>query len=162
MSTADAVDREAAWLSTSVIDGLPNLLASSGGPWASIQPYQPRTPGRRSTYVIVLRRQIHEKRFANIRRMPTYEFVLKLIWPLTSGQGRAEDDQRAFDVAIDQLLQRIDGFPGDKTHGGRFRSVAEDPAYVTVRFDDPTTTMPGDAEFRAEITYFADDFEITG
>ena len=161
MSTADAVDREAAWLQTSG-DGLPALLTASGGPWASIQGYQPRTAGRRSTYVIVLRRQIHDKRFANVRRMPSYEFVLKLVWPLASGQGRAEDDQRAFDAAVDLLLQRIDGFVGDKTHGGRFRSVAENPAYVTVHFEDPTTTMPGDAEFRAEITYMADDFEITG
>ncbi|WP_438489579.1 hypothetical protein [Streptomyces sp. S186] len=161
MSTADAVDREVAWLTTAG-DGLPSLLTGAGGPWGSIQAYQPRTPGRRNTYVIVLRRQIHEKRFANVRRMPTYEFVLKLIWPLTSGQGRAEDDQRAFDSAVDKLLTRIGGFPGDKSHGGRFLSVAEDPAYVTVRFTDPEQTMPPEAEFHAEITYFADDAEITG
>lgn len=161
MSTGDAVDRETAWLTTAN-DGLPNLLTANGGPWASIQAYQPRTPGRRSTYVIVLRRQIHEKRFANVRRMPTYEFVLKLIWPLSSGQGRAEDDQRAFDDAIDKLLTRIGGFTGDKSHGGRFLSVAENPEYVNVRFTDPVETMPPEAEFRAEITYFADDTEITG
>ncbi|MFL4491566.1 hypothetical protein ACJ6WD_09935 [Streptomyces sp. VTCC 41912] len=161
MSTADAVDREVAWLTTSG-DGLPALLTSAGGPWGSIQAYQPRTPGRRNTYVIVLRRAIHDKRFANVRRMASYEFVLKLIWPLTSGQGRAEDDQRAFDAAVDKLLTRIDGLPGDKSHGGRFRSVAENPEYVTVRFVDPEQTMPPEAEFRAEVTYFADDIEING
>lgn len=161
MSTSDAVDRETAWLTTSG-DGLPALLTQNGGPWGSIQAYQPRTPGRRNTYVVVLRRQIHDKRFANVRRMPSYEFVLKLTWPLTSGQGRAEDDQRAFDAAVDLLLTRIDGFVGDKTHGGRFRSVAENPAYVTVKFDDPEQSMTPQSEFRAEITYMADDFEITG
>ncbi|MEV8480370.1 hypothetical protein [Streptomyces sp. NPDC051173] len=161
MSTADAVDREVAWLTTSG-DGLPALLASAGGPWGNVQAYQPRTPGRRGTNLFVLRRQIHEKRFANVRRMPTYEFVLKLIWPLTSGQGIAEDDQRAFDVAVDKVLTRIGGFTGDKSHGGRFRSVAENPEYVIVRFTDPEQTMPPEAEFRAEITYFADDIEITG
>jgi hypothetical protein len=162
MATDNAVDREVAWLTTSINDGLPNLLTANGGPWSSIQAYQPRTPGRRNTYAIVLRRAIHDKRFANVRRMPSYEFVIKLVWPLTSGQGRAEDDQRAFDAAVDKLLQRIDGFVGDKTHGGRFRSVAENPEYVTVRFTDPASTMPPEAEFTAEVTYFADDFEITG
>lgn len=162
MSTADAVDREVAWLTTSTNDGLPNLLTANGGPWNSIQAYQPRTPGRRNTYAILLRRQIHEKRFANQRRMASYEFVLKLVWPLASGVGKAEDDQRAFDAAIDKILTRIGGFTGDKSHGGRFLSVAENPSYVTVRFEDPVTTMPPEAEFRAEITYMADDFEITG
>jgi hypothetical protein len=161
VSTADAVTREAAWLTTSG-DGLPALLTSAGGPWGNVQAYQPRTPGRRGSNIFVLRRQIHEKRFANVRRMPTYEFVLKLVWPLSSGQGRAEDDQQAFDAAVDKVLTRIGGFTGDKSHGGRFLSVAEDPQYVNVRFVDPETTMAPEAEFRAEITYFADDTEITG
>ncbi|RCH70439.1 hypothetical protein DT019_02840 [Streptomyces sp. SDr-06] len=154
------MDREVAWLNASG-DGLPALLASVGGPWGNIQAYQPRTPGKRSSNVFVLRRQIHEKRFAHVRRMPTYEFALKLVWPLSSGQGRAEDDQRAFDTAVDLLLTRIGGFVGDKSHGGRFLSVAENPEYVTVRFTDPEQTL-GFAEFHAEITYFADDTEITG
>lgn len=161
MSTADAVDREVAWL-TSSGDGLPALLVSAGGPWDNVQAYQPRTPGKRASNLYVLRRQTHEKRFANVRRMPTYEFALKLIWPLSSGQGRAEDDQRAFDAAVDLVLTRIGGQVGDKSHGGRFLSVAENPEWVNVRFTDPVQTMPGEAEFHAEITYYADDTEITG
>ncbi|MBD0743602.1 hypothetical protein [Streptomyces sp. CBMA152] len=160
MSTSDAVDREVAWLTASG-DGLPALLASSGGPWGNVQAYQPRTPGKRSTNVFVLRRQIHEKRFAHVRRMATHEFVLKMVWPLSSGQGIAEADQRAFDVAVDKLLQRIGGLVGDKSHGGRFRSVAENPEYVIVRFTDPEQTLSV-GEFHGEITYYADDFEITG
>lgn len=160
MATSDAVDRETAWLTTSG-DGLPALLTSAGGPWQNIQAYQPRTPGRRGSNLFVLRRAIHDKRFANVRRMDTYEFVLKLIWPLSSGQGNAEADQRAFDSAVDKLLQRIDGQVGDKTHGGRFRSVAENPEYVTVTFEDPEHTLGG-GEFHATVSYFADDFEITG
>lgn len=160
MSTADAVDREVAWL-TSSGDGLPALLASLGGLWDNVQAYQPRTPLKRAANIYVLRRQIHEKRFANVRRMATYEFVLKLIWPLSSGQGIAEADQRAFDAAVDLVLTRIGGLVGDKSHGGRFLSVAENPEWVTVRFTDPEQTL-GAAEFHAEITYFADDTEITG
>lgn len=160
MSTADACDREAAWLATSG-DGLPALLASFGGPFDVVQAYQPRTPGRRQKNLFVVRRNLRERRFAHPRRMPTYEFVLKLWWPLSSGSGSAEDDQRAFDAAVDLVLQRIGGFVGDKSHGGRFLSVAEDPAEVDVRFDDPEQTIPN-AEFRAEISYFADDTEITG
>ncbi|MFE4867730.1 hypothetical protein [Streptomyces sp. NPDC056682] len=160
MSTADAVDREVAWL-TSTGDGLPALLVSAGGPWDNVQAYQPRTPGKRASNLYVLRRGIHEKRFANVRRMASYEFVLKLIWPLSSGQGIAEADQRAFDAAVDLVLTRIGGPVGDKSHGGRFLSVAENPEYVNVRFTDPEQTL-GVAEFHAEITYFADDTEITG
>ncbi|MDJ0342291.1 hypothetical protein QMK19_03695 [Streptomyces sp. H10-C2] len=161
MTTADAVDREVAWLNASG-DGLPALNTSAGGPFGNIQGYWPRTPGRRGTNLFVMRRAITEHRFANIRRMATYQFELKLVWPLSSGQGRAEDDQRAFDLAVDKVLLRIGGYPGDKSHGGRFRSVAEDPAQVTVRFHDPAQSVPPEAEFWAEITYHADDIEFTG
>ena len=47
MSTADAVDREAAWLATSG-DGLPALLVTAGGPFGVVQAYWPRTPGKRT------------------------------------------------------------------------------------------------------------------
>lgn len=160
MSTADAVDREVAWL-TSSGDSLPALLEAVGGPWDNVQAYRPRTPGKRASNIYVLRRQIHEKRFANVRRMATYEFVLKLVWPMSSGQGIAEAEQRAFDAAVDLVLTRIGGLLGDKSHGGRFLSVAENPEYVNVRFVDPEQTL-GVSEFHAEITYFADDAEITG
>lgn len=160
MSTADAVDREVAWL-TSSGDGLPALLVSAGGPWDNVQAYQPRTPGKRASNLYVLRRQIHEKRFANVRRMASYEFVLKAIWPLSNGQGIAEAEQRAFDEALDLVLTRIGGLVGDKSHGGRFLSVAENPEWVNVRFTDPEQTLP-QGEFHAEITYYADDTEITG
>lgn len=161
MTTADAVDREVAWLSTSG-DGLPALLASAGGPFTNIQAYWPRTPGRRNTNLYVLRRSFTLRRFANVRQMATHELVLKIVWPLQSGQGRAEDDQRALDAAIDKLVLRIAGFPGDKSHGGRFRSVAEDPPQVHVQFSDAAHTMSPEIEFLAEITYHADDPETTG
>jgi hypothetical protein len=159
VSTADAVDREVAWLTTSINDGLPILLANGGGPWGNVQAYMARTPGKRGSNIFVLRRQIHDRRLASQRRMPTYEFVLKMIWPLSSGSGNAEADQRAFDAAIDLVLLRIDGFRGDKSHGGRFRSVASNPEYVNIVFTDPEQTL-GAGEFHAEITYFADDFEV--
>lgn len=158
MSTADAVDRETAWLAT-VGDTLPALLASAGGPFDVVQAYQPRTPNRRQKNLFVLRQQLHDKRFAHPRRMSDYQFLLRIWWPLSSGAGSAEADQRSLDAAVDLVLTRIAGFVGDKSHGGRFRSVAEDPAEVTVRFDDPERTMP-EAVFTAEITYYADDFEV--
>lgn len=161
MSTEDAVERETAWLQT-IGDGLPALLAPIG-PWTVVQAYQPRTPGERAAgQLYVLRTRIREKRFANQRRMAKYEFLLRLVWPMTSGSGNAEADQGAFDAAIDLVLQRIGGFRGDKSHGGRFLSVGEDPDEVDVRFDPPAQTLAADATLRAEITYWADDFETTG
>jgi hypothetical protein len=109
----------------------------------------------------VLRPVIREKRFANQRRMATYQMHLSLVWPLSSGVGSAEDDQQAFDDAAELVLVRIGGFRGDKTHGGRFLSVAEDGSGVLVSFEDPIRTIP-DGEFRAEVTYSADDQDFTG
>jgi len=40
--------------------------------------------------------------------------------------------------------------------------VGEDPDEVDIAFDPPWQTVTADAVFRAEITYWADDFEITG
>jgi hypothetical protein len=143
-------------------DGLPALLAPLG-PWGVLQGYQPRTPAERSVgQLYVLRQRIREKRFANQRRMAKYEFLLRLVWPLNSGIGNAEEDQAAFDAAVDLVLLRVGGFRGDKSHGGRFLSVGEDPDEVDVRFDPPAATLTADATLRAEITYWADDFEITG
>jgi len=162
VSTADAVDRETAWLNT-IGDGLPTLPASAGGPFGVIQGYWARTPGKRiGGQLYVMRDAMTERRLSNQKRMTTHDFLLKLVWPLTSGSGSAEADQRAFDVAIDLVLTRIGGFLGDKTHGGRFLSVAEVPKWVQIHFEDPASTFPPEAEFRAQIHYSADDFEVSG
>jgi hypothetical protein len=57
------------------------------------------------------------------------------------------------------LLQRILGPLGDKTHGGRFLSVAEGPGLVDVDYTDPDATIELGV-LRAEVTYSADDREI--
>ena len=170
VTTADAVDRETAWLSTSG-DGLPALLADAGGAWDLVQAYQPRTPAQRKNQIWVLRRTLRMTRdldrFAMVRKMPKYGFRLRCWWTLSNGAGSAETDQRAFDAAINDLVTRINGFgpdgspaqPGvaDKTHGGRFLSVAENPGDVDVAFTDPDTTLMPSAAFAAEVTYWADD-----
>ena len=128
VTSADACDREAAWLSTpgTADDGLPSLLVADGGPWEVIQAYYPRTPAIRKSQCYVIRTGIHVERFGFNRTIMGYDFALKLRWPLSSGRGSAEDDQRAFDVAVNSLLLRIRGIPigrpipADKTHGGAF------------------------------------------
>lgn len=160
MSTADAVARETAWLRDySPTDGLPNLLAPTG-PWTVIQAYVPRVTAERQTGIYVLRHQFKIARFANVRSMTTHHFRLKLVWPLSSGSGSAESDLQAFDNAIDLLLQRIAGPIGDKTHGGRFLSVAESHDHITVDQDDPDVTIPATAQFFGTVTYSADDQEF--
>jgi hypothetical protein len=161
VSTADACDREAAWLSSSG-DGLPALVATAGGPFGLVQAYWPRTPGRRTQgQLYVLRNNLEERRFANQRVMVTYAFQLALVWPLQKGTGSAEDEQRAFDTAIDLVLTRVRGYRGDKTHGGRFLSAAEDPRMVRVVFDPPGHTIVADTELRASVTYTAQDPDFT-
>lgn len=162
MSTADAVDREAAWLAT-VTDSLPALPETAGGPWQVIQAYWPgaRMAGQK-TGIYVLRTQLEDARHGSQRIRPAYEFRLQLVWPVRlATAGNAEAEQRALDAAVDLLLQRIRGPLGDKTHGGRFLSVGEDlgkPA-PAVAWDDPEQTIPAGKSLRATVTYHADDYE---
>lgn len=158
MSTADAVGREAAWLTTSG-DSLPALLANVGGPFDLIQGYVPRVPASQQHVIYVLRRGLKDERFANIQKKLTYDFGLRIVWPILVGTGSAETEQRALDAAIDLVLQRIRGPQLDKSHGNRFLSVAEDPSAIHVAWHDPEQTI-GLKFLSAEITYAADDFII--
>lgn len=159
MPTSDAVAREASWLNT-YGDTLPALSTSQGGPWDVIQGYLNRTPPTKKSSIYVMRHSLRVERVGGQRSMTTYTFRLRLWWPLTSGTGSEESDQQAFDNAIDLLLQRVEGFPLDHTHGARFLSVAENPAYITLDFDDPATTLPLSGNFSATLMYSADDFQF--
>jgi hypothetical protein len=157
--TADAVDREAGWLSTAG-DGLPALLASAGGPFDEILAYYPRTPYDERRSIYVLRHRIQQRRWGAQRVAHQYPFRLILWWPILAVDGNAEGEQRAFDAAIDLLLQRLLGPLGNKTHGGRFLSVGENPSTVDVDFTDPEHTIAALNGLRVEVTYSADDPEL--
>lgn len=165
-NNADAVTREAAFLSTSG-DGLPALLRSAGGPWDIVAGYWPRTPATRQTGIYLMRATLVGARFSNQRRIETHDFRGKLRWPIgatTTSVGIWENEQAAFDAAIQLLTQRIYGYLGDHTHGNRFLSVAEapEPGRVTVHFDDPEhTTAQSPALLSATISYSADDPDFT-
>lgn len=163
MSSADAVAREAAWLTEfNPADGLPALHASQGGPFDVIQGYLPRTPQQRRTQLYVIRQRLHEVRTAHVRRMARHHFQLRIVWPTSSPSGAAEPPQQALDDAIELVLLRIGGLMLDKTHGGRFLSVAEDPAEVVVDYADPTDSLPNRADLLCNVSYAADDVEING
>ena len=164
MSTADAVARETAWL-TSSNDGLPALLTANGGPWDVIQAYLSRTPATQKTQIYVLRRRLATVRFAQQRRMPSYSFHLQCVWPLgatTTGTPLFETEQANLDQALALLVQRIEGFVGDKTHGGRFLSVAEAPHGTSIDVDlgDPAQGLT-EGRLTATVTYMADDPDYT-
>ncbi len=161
MGSADAVARETAWL-TSVDDGLPALAAVAGGPFDVIVPYFPRTPQTTCRSLFVLRKTLTAKRFAAIRSMNQHLFLLRIWWPAADGDGVAENDQAGLDEAVDLVLARVGGFLGDKTHGGRFLSVAENGADTEVTFVDPMRTLPEIGALLADITYPADDVETIG
>lgn len=160
MSSADAVDREAAWLATAG-DTLPALLENSGGPFDIVQAYYPRTPNldRRALYVTRLR--LTQPRFGGQRLITQYSMRLIVEWPLLSGTGSAEDEQRALDAAMDLVVQRITGFVHDKTHGGRFLSVAENPRDISIDWTPVEQTIPLGL-LHAIAAYSADDPEIPG
>ncbi|TQF04761.1 hypothetical protein E6W39_24210 [Kitasatospora acidiphila] len=164
MTTADAVTRETDWLSASG-DGLPSLIASANGPFDNIQAHMARTPGTRLKQIFVLRPKITTARFSNARRIPSYNFHLSIWWPIgstTTGTPLAEAEQAALDAAIDLLRQRVEGFPFDKTHGGRFMSVAEAPRNTefTVDLGDPVQGI-ANGVLTATATYSADDQDYT-
>jgi hypothetical protein len=156
---ADAVDREAAWLTQ--VDTLPALPAESGGPFRVVQAYMPRTPETRVPALYVTRSEIDDDRESNVRLVPKYDFVLRINWPVDLGSGQGEASQRNLDAAVQLVLQRIRGLPGDKSHGGRFQSVGENPRRVRVVYDDPEKGL-ADAALTARILYSADELEING
>lgn len=165
MSSADAADREAAWLAAySPADGLPALLTSHGGPFDVVQARMPRTPAKRKRSLFVLRRDISVERFGFNRKINHYTFDLRIVWPQTSQSGQAESVQADLDAAVELVLQRINGplaMPLDKTHGARFLAVAEDPTVITVMFDDPVHSIQAQADLTCSITYKADDQDYT-
>ena len=163
MAYSDALDRETAWLTT--VDTLPSLLTVNGGPFQVVQARYPRTPAKMKTALYVTRypgSSMQGERFAIGRTLQTHHLRLIAEWPITSGQGSAEADQLAFDEAIDLILTRVYGPLGDKTHGGRFLSVAENPApgVVNVDADDPIRAIAA-GRFTTRIDYHADDTELT-
>lgn len=163
-TTADAVARETAWL-RAFGDSLPPLLTEAGGKWDAVQAYIPRTGGGglRKNQIWVLRKSLRIERFGNVRKLAHYGFELICSWTLSSNLGNAEADQQAFDSAVDDVLVRIGGPLLDKTHGGAFLAVAEEPAapMVDVAFVDPERTMTA-AVFEARITYHAVDWDMNG
>jgi hypothetical protein len=162
VSTADAVKREAEWLRAySAADGLPALLKGVGGPFDVVQAYVPRTGAQRQSRLYVTRSQLRVERFGFNRKINHHTFTLRLYWPQSSPSGQAESVQQDFDDAIDLVVQRISGLFGDKTHGARFLSVAEDPADIDVQFTDPEASVQAKAELVATITYQADDQDYT-
>lgn len=169
MSSADAVDREAAWLASySAADGLPGLLRAFGGPFDVVQARRPRTPPKRRRCLFVLRRTIVVERFGFNRKINHYGFELQIEWPQTSPSGQAESVQADLDAAVELVIQRINGpltIPPngtlDKTHGARFMSVAENPATISVVFADPEQTLQANADLTCSITYQADDKDYT-
>jgi hypothetical protein len=160
-TTADAVTRETAWLTTSG-DGLPALLATAGGPFDLIQAYFPRTPSMEQRSLFVIRQRIRQARTANVRQMSTYPFLLRIQWPILDVTGNAEAEQQALDNAVELVFQRVSGPVFDKTHGGRFLSVAENPRATEATFRDPMITLPTLNALLVDITYSADDPETTG
>lgn len=157
-STADAVTREAAWLAAySSADGLPPLTTGNGGPFDIVQPYLPRTPHARRSQLYVVRRDLKVDRFGFNRKITHYQFELRIIWPQSSSTGEAEAVQQNLDNAIDLVLRRVSGLPGDKTHGARFMAVAEDPCEIDVNFADPWVSMEARADLQCTVSYRADD-----
>lgn len=158
MSTGDAPAREAAWLAAyNPADGLPALTVADGGPFQVVQAYWPRTPERLGTSVFVMRHQSKVDRYANVQKINKYVFRLVCWWPMANITGNAEAVQQDFDNALDLILQRITGPVLNKTHGGRFQSVAEDPASIELLYHDPVQTLAQTNAFAAEISYTADD-----
>lgn len=164
MSTADAVSREAAWLSITD-DSLPALLAPAGGPWDVVQPWWPGARERTQAHgIYVLARTIADERVSNQRIRSQYDLILTCVWPVKGAGGNAplaEGEQQALADATDLVLQRIRGPVGDKTHGGRFLSVGE-VRHPVVTLEDPAITIPANRVLRQSIIYAADDYEISG
>jgi hypothetical protein len=157
-----AEEREAAWLS-STGDGLPSLPASDGGPWDVIQAWQ---PGSKLNYslsgIYVWSRPVIDDRVSSQRIMPRNDIQLYCLWPVKNPVvPLAETAQEALKQATILLLLRVRGPVGDKSHGGRFLSVAES-VRPQAMLDNPQQTITKEGCLRQVVTYRADDYEVTG
>lgn len=155
-----AVTKEAAWLATATVDGLPNLPST----FDVVQAYWPRTPTYRKAGLYLTRPGFQDMRFGAHRKIRRHQFLLRAMWPIgggTVGTPLWETEQATFDAAVGFVIQRIVAFDMDKTHGGRFLSVAEAPDAmpISVTFSDPARASGGGGrvELSADITYYADD-----
>lgn len=126
MSYADAVAREVAWLNADLSAlpvPIPTLLKPTG-PFDLIKAFgrseKARVPGR---ILFVSRERAPEYRLALQQKFHVHHFRLKIGWPVRA--TTQETDLSNLDTALELLLTRIRGPIGDKTHGGRFLSVAE-------------------------------------
>jgi hypothetical protein len=162
-SSATAVTREVGWLTTST-DSLPYLLKANSGPFEVIQAFWPgarlasQKPG-----IYVDMAPVADTRVSNQRIRSQYTFVLTCIWPVkTPTAPIAETEQQNFSDALELLRQRITGPVGDKTHGGAFLSVAENPRRIDIVPEDPKHTLPESKALLETVTYRADDFEVNG
>ena len=170
-SIGTAVARESEWLCV-VGDSLPTLLAEYGGPWEVVQAYWPGARWAKDKHgIYVDARTVADPRVSNARIRSQYQFTLTLTWPV-KGQGSggagtsnlsliAETEQQNLDSAVALVIQRIRGPLGDKSHGGRFLSVAENPRTVNYTKQDAAVTIP-QRMLRATLAYRADDYEVNG
>lgn len=163
MTTGSVEVREAAYLATSG-DGLPALLTADGGPWQVVQAFDPVATRRtEQSWIYVTCRRVADTRASNQRIRPQYEITLDLHWPVhQTTPAIAAGEMQNLKNAADLVVQRIRGPVGDKTHGGRFLSVAEVPRRVDVAFEDASATIQGAKYVGAVITYRIDDYEING
>jgi hypothetical protein len=162
VSTATAVAREAAWLNVTT-DSLPSLLAPDG-PWQVVQGFWPGAKLRtQETGLYLDARLVDDQRVSNQRIRDQYQFSIKVVWPIrTTVPPIAETEQQNAASAVELVRQRISGLVGDKTHGGAFLSVAENPRVISIAWADPEVTIPEQKAIRCVISYRADDYEVSG
>lgn len=145
-----AVVREAAWLKEAV----PPLG------FDSIDAHHRRTSGNKRTLKVSRLRTV-DQRIATGRTRATHTLVLLAVWPTTARDGASDQDQDAFDAALDRLIGHLRGPLGDKTHGGRFLSACEEPNdSITVDLTDPDLQQRDGKALTARITFTVDDFDI--
>lgn len=175
MSYSDALIRETAWLRDDLAgDGIRPLLIDVGdgtGPFQTVEAYGRRLD-QRGHQLFVCRDPYVDRNVdaAGQWREGTHGIALMILWRQQSNASRAEVDQLALDEALERVLDRVRGLPADHSHGGRFFSVAEDPAGIRVEYPDPRTILtPGDGPLSAGnaytvlVRYTATDvFEPTG
>jgi hypothetical protein len=159
-----AVTREVAWYTTDPppagIYGAwtpqpPALLAANGGAWVNIQAYYPKVLQRQNQIVITRGKPSEERIAIGGEKEWLHRFDVMLLWPLDAED--AETDQQSLDTAIADVLTRIRGPLGDKTHGLAFAAVAEDQYEIQIEYGDVLHQILNDGQLEVHIRYVASD-----
>jgi hypothetical protein len=119
----DVLAREEAWYLADLANrGLLPLLAASGGPF-DVVAANPRRLSQGKRQLWLAHAESNMGRGSKQDTRWDHDLVVLALWSSMQSSVRADDDERTLDLAVQRVIDRIKGPPGDRGHDGRWWAV---------------------------------------